>query len=277
VAPPPSRRRRPKVGSVIPIKDENPTRRRAVVTLVIIGICIFIYFFVQPTGQGSLIERDPDATVREARFNFENAAIPCELVKGRPLTVEEIRATFNRGDDSACGDQPPSQEFDPGKNVYFAVLSSMFLHGGLLHLGGNMLFLWVFGNNIEDKMGPIGYIVFYLLGGLAATVAHVLAQPDSTVPVVGASGAIAAVMGAYLVLFPNAPIRTIFIFFFIFFQDITAKWLLLFWFVSQFFISPGSGVAWVAHVGGFVFGAIVAFFLRDRLRPTYVTRPVWRY
>src|SRR5207253_8078046 len=134
------------------------------------------------------------------------------------------------------------------------ILYSMFLHGSLLHIAGNMLFLWIFGNNIEDKMGPVWYLVFYLAGGLVAAAAHIIVQPTSTVPVVGASGAIAAVMGAYLVLFPNAPIRTVFIFFIFFLRDIRAKWLLIFWFISQFFISPGEGVAWVAHVGGFIFG-----------------------
>jgi membrane associated rhomboid family serine protease len=143
----------------------------------------------------------------------------------------------------------------------------MFLHGGWLHLGGNMLFLWVFGNNIEDRMGSGPYLGFYLLAGLAAAAAHIAVQPDSTVPVVGASGAVAGVMGAYLVLFPNVRIRSLFFFFFILFRDVPAKWLLGFWFVSQFFINPADGVAWVAHVGGFAFGALVALVLRDRLRP----------
>jgi len=125
-----------------------------------------------------------------------------------------------------------------------------------------MLFLWIFGNNIEDHMGPARYLGFYVLGGIVAAIAHIAVQPDSTVPIVGASGAIAAVMGAYLVWFPSAPIRTIIIFYFILFRDISAKWLLGFWFVSQFFINPNEGVAWMAHVGGFVFGAAIALLVR---------------
>ena len=139
----------------------------------------------------------------------------------------------------------------------------MFLHGGILHLGGNMLFLWVFGNNVEDRLGPVGYLAFYLLAGVVATGAHLAIQPQSTVPVIGASGAIAGVMGAYLVWFPNVPIRTlVFLGFLVFFPEIRAKWLLGFWFVSQFFVSPNDGVAWMAHVGGFVVGVLTALLFR---------------
>jgi rhomboid family protein len=144
-----------------------------------------------------------------------------------------------------------------------------------LHLAGNMLFLWVFGNNIEDRMRPLGYLLFYLAGGVVATLAHVVLEPHSTVPMVGASGAIAAVMGAYLVLFPNAPILSVIPIFFIgVLQEIPAKWLLGLWFVTQFLISPNSGVAWAAHVGGFVFGVLVTLPLRERLRPPR-RHPVW--
>jgi membrane associated rhomboid family serine protease len=116
-----------------------------------------------------------------------------------------------------------------------------------------------------------GYIGFYLLAGIAASAAHVFVQPDSTIPVGGASGAIAGVRGAYLVLFPNVRIRSLLILFVVvLFRDIPAKWLLGVWFVIQFFTSPDEGVAWVAHVGGFVFGALVALFLRERLRPSRV-------
>ncbi|HWC11741.1 MAG TPA: rhomboid family intramembrane serine protease [Acidimicrobiales bacterium] len=253
---------------MIPLKDYNPTTSFPVVTLVLIGACVWIYFFVQPSGQGAFVERTAREQVEEIRWTVRNAAIPCELVQGRPLTDGEVIDTFGDGDSTACRDDRSGDTFAPGKNVYLAALLSMFLHGGLLHLGGNMLFLWVFGNNIEDRLRPWWYVVFYLAGGIAATVAHVALEPTSTVPVVGASGAIAAVMGAYLVLFPNAPILSIVpIFFFGFFAEISAKWLLGFWFVSQFFVSPNSGVAWAAHVGGFVFGVVVALVFRDRLVP----------
>lgn len=262
---------------MIPIRDENPTVHKPLVTLLLIGACLAIYFFVQPVGQGALVQRSDRGAGEDIEFNVRNAAIPCEVTEGRPLTVDELRDTFNDGDDTACVDDPTSPEFDPDKNVYLAILYSMFLHGGLLHIAGNMLFLWVFGNNIEDRMGKVPYLLFYLAGGLAAALAHIFVQPQSTVPVVGASGAIAAVMGAYLVLFPDAPIRTVIIFYLILFRDISAKWLLGFWFVSQFFINPNSGVAWVAHVGGFVFGAIVALLFRRQLVPPRRAGAVWEY
>ncbi|MDQ3898811.1 MAG: rhomboid family intramembrane serine protease [Actinomycetota bacterium] len=253
---------------MIPLKDYNPTRRFPVITLVLIAINVGVYFFVQrPYADQS----------DQARFSYEVAAIPCEVVQGRPLTRDEIRRTLVANDDTACERHVPADPTDevfPNKSVWLAVVYSMFLHGSLLHLGGNMLFLWIFGNNIEDRMGIAGYIAFYLLAGLVASAAHIYVQPDSTVPVIGASGAIAGVMGAYLVLFPNVRIRSLIILIFlVLFRDIPAKWLLGAWFVLQFFTNPNEGVAWVAHVGGFVFGALVALLLRDRLRPSRVARP----
>ncbi|MGH9164704.1 MAG: rhomboid family intramembrane serine protease, partial [Acidimicrobiales bacterium] len=235
---------------MIPLKDENPTSSTPVVTVVLIVICVAVFAFVQPRPS-----RDISGTERNLRFTYETAAIPCEVTKGRPLDLDEIRQGL-RGDDQACQDSSDGDAPFPAKNVYLAVLYSMFLHGSWLHLGGNMLFLWVFGNNIEDRKGKVVYLIFYLLAGLAATAAHILVQPDSTVPVVGASGAIAGVMGAYLVLYPNVRIRSLIILgFFVMFRDVAAKWLLGIWLVSQFFINPNEGVAWVAHIGGFVFGA----------------------
>ena len=245
---------------VIPLRDDNPTHRLAIVTVLLIAVNVFIYLAVQPHGG-----------IEDARFTVEYAAIPCELTEGEPLTIDEIEATFGQqADDEACTDESGAELY-PDKNVWLPVLFSMFLHGGLLHLGGNMIFLWVFGNNIEDRLGPILYLAFYLAGGLVAALAHVLVAPDSTVPVVGASGAIAAVMGAYLVWFPDAPVRTLIFFFFILFVDIRARWLLIGWFVMQFFTSPDSGVAWVAHVGGFAFGVLVALVVHFSMREPWDT------
>jgi membrane associated rhomboid family serine protease len=267
---------------VIPLRDENPTVHKPVITLLIIGACLVVYFLVQPAGQGSVLSKTSDAQVKELRFDLRHAAIPDEVTSGRPLTDAQVEHDYGNGTGAAASvlcDAPLSQTSPcaPRKNVYLAILYSMFLHGSLLHIGGNMLFLWVFGNNIEDRMGKFGFLAFYLVGGLVAALAHIFVQPNSTVPVVGASGAIAAVMGAYLVLFPDAPIRTIIIFYLILFRDISAKWLLAFWFVSQFFINPNEGVAWVAHVGGFVFGALVALVLRRRLAPPLPRRAAWDF
>ena len=249
---------------MFPLKDYNPTRTTPVVTILLIAACVVIFVFIQPKG----------GDIDEARFTYETAAIPCEVVEGRPLSRLEVRETL-AGDTEACTEDPESPARFPGKSVFLAVLYSMFLHGSWLHLGGNMLFLWTFGNNIEDR-GKVTYVVFYLLAGLAATVAHIAVQPDSTVPVVGASGAIAGVMGAYLVLYPHVPIKTlVFLGFFITWVDISAKWLLGAWFVMQFFTNPAAGVAWVAHVGGFVFGVLAGLAWRSTSRPEAPARPAW--
>ena len=234
---------------MIPLRDRNPTRRTPWVTLLLIALNVAIYFGVQPA------ESDVAGNVR---FNYETAAVPCELTTGEALSELEIRSALQGVEVCQRGDG----EYFPDKSVWLAVLYSMFFHGGLLHLGGNMLYLWIFGNNIEDHLGPVRYLAFYVLAGVAATAAHVFLNVDSTIPLVGASGAIAGVMGAYLVWFPNAPILTIIPFFIFFFRELAAKWLLGFWFVSQFFINPNEGVAWAAHVGGFVFGVLVALVVR---------------
>jgi len=264
---------------LIPLKDYNPTRRFPVVTVMLIATNLVVFFLVQ---------RPFDRGLDDAKFSYKTAAIPCEIARGRPLTKSEVLRTFGDADGDGVVDSPKdtkacgaddrgeggSGPAFPGKSVWLAVLYSMFLHGSFLHIGGNMLYLWIFGNNIEDSMGPLPYLGFYLVSGLVATAAHVLAQPASTVPVVGASGAIAGVMGAYLVLFPNVKIRSaIILVFFFFLRDIRAKWLLGFWFVLQFMTNPASGVAWVAHVGGFAFGAAIALALRGRLRSEPVPEP----
>ena len=144
--------------------------------------------------------------------------------------------------------------------TYSSLLTSMFLHGGLMHLGGNMLFLWIFGDNIEDEMGHVPYLIFYLAAGLGAGLAHVLSAPNSLVPTVGASGAIAGVMGSYLLLFPRAKVD-IFLFFVIIFRILPIPaWVMLgLWFALQLFNGAGAdpaagGVAYWAHAGGFVIG-----------------------
>lgn len=244
---------------VIPISDENPVRRIPWVTLLLIATCVVVYFAVQPTGTPKLdwdgfVER---TTQEDLRFTVENAAVPCELVRGRPLTRAEYEATFEDGDGSACSDQGgPAQV--PGKSVLLAALVTMFLHGSIPHLFGNMLFLWVFGNNVEERFGWWRYLLLYLVGGAVATAAHVAVDPGSTVPIVGASGAIAGVMGAYLVCWPTARVKTIIFFGPVLLRKVEAIWLLMIWFATQFLLVSGeSDVAWAAHVGGFAFGALV--------------------
>src|SRR5207237_3143718 len=151
---------------------------------------------------------------------------------------------------------------DGGPPTYVTAFSAMFMHGGLLHIGGNMLFLWIFGNNIEDKLGKIKFIVFYLLCGLIATYAQTLVSPSSGAPQIGASGAIAGVLGAYIVLYPRARVRTLVFLFLIFFLDLPAYVLLGIWFLLQLLQGVGpaatnGGVAYMAHVGGFIAGILL--------------------
>jgi membrane associated rhomboid family serine protease len=233
--------------------------------VLLIVSCTIVFFVVQERpGDYDVVPVEGQRVRIDAsvRFTLQYAAVPCEVTEGRPLALEEVIDTFREDDRRACRSDPASAALFPDKNVWLAVLTSIFLHGGLLHLGGNMLFLWVFGNNIEDRLGHAMFLVFYLAAGVVAAVAHIAVQPDSTLPVVGASGAIAGVMGAYLVWFPRAPVTTLVIFFLPFVIRIEAAWLLGVWFVSQFFTAPDSPVAWVAHVAGFVFGVLVGLLVR---------------
>ena len=253
---------------MIPLHDENPTTSFAWVTLVLIVLNVAVFVFVQPKDRG----------IEEVEFAFEWAAIPCEVVEGRPLTVSENPVT-NDGVDDACGvgddaagractaaRQGQDCEIFPDKLVWLSLIFSMFLHGSWLHLGLNMLFLWVFGNNIEDHLGRSRFVLFYLGSGVVATFAHIAWDTASTVPLVGASGAVAGVMGAYLVWFPNAQVRTLLFFIIVLFVRIPAKWWLGVWFATQFFIDPNDGVAFMAHIGGFVVGVVVGLLVRESRR-----------
>jgi membrane associated rhomboid family serine protease len=240
---------------LLPLKDYNPTRRPAVVTFAIIVACCAVYFLVQPGGRSlALRTTGGGATCNDFEFNLRHAAIPYEIVHQHPLNEQQADALV-----SAAGCPITKPESAPHKNVVLSIFWSMFLHGGLLHLGGNMLFLWIFGNNIEDRFGRLTYLIFYLAAGIVATATQVGLDPSSGLPMIGASGAIAGVMGAYLVLFPRVRILSLI---FVFPVDIRAMWWLGFWFVSQFFVSPSSGVAWAAHVGGFIFGVLVGVVWR---------------
>jgi membrane associated rhomboid family serine protease len=169
----------------------------------------------------------------------------------------------------------------PDRLHYSSILTSMFIHGGFLHIAGNMWFLWVFGRGVEDLLGHARYLLLYFVGGFAAAFLYILVNPNSTAPTIGASGAIAGVMGAYLIKFPRAHIVTlVFIVIFITTVDIPAAFLLLYWFAIQFFSGVGSvgysessgGVAWFAHVGGFIAGMLLVMIMptQQRVRP-------WRY
>jgi len=249
-------------------RDDRTSRARVPwVTIALIAVNVAIFL---------LIQRPYDRGLSQARFTFQYAAIPCEVTTGRPLDGDEVTLTLAGADHEACQKATRAhqdQPVFPGKHIFAAVMYSMFLHGSWLHIAGNMVFLGVFGPGVERRMRPCGFLGFYLLSGLVATGAHVAVKPSATVAIIGASGAIAGVMGAYLVLFPNRRLRTPDIPVVSMISSIDAKWILGFWFVLQFFSNPAEGVAWVAHVGGFVFGVLVALVLGDRLRPSPAAAP----
>ena len=229
--------------ALLPLRDLNPTRITPIATIAIIALNLAVFFFWQPQTTSN------DSEV----FAYENAAIACELTTGQPLSADEIRSGVCRSDAAA--------PVFPDKKVWLAGLVSMFLHAGLFHILGNMWFLWIFGNNVEEAFGTLGYVAFYLATGIAATAAFVVLNPDETIPLLGASGAIAGVLGAYLVLFPTHRVLTWFVFFFV---PVPAVLFLGVWFFSQFGVQ-GDAVAWQAHVGGFVAGVAVTLPLRPVL------------
>lgn len=228
---------------MLPFRDFNPARNFPLVTisLLVLNTLVFLYtvsLAYGPGGEGAL-----------QQFYLRAAVIPYEIVTGRDL---------------------PPASLDP---VWVTVLTAMFLHGGWLHLAGNMLYLWIFGNNVEDIMGSFRFLLFYLICGVLAFGAHVLSAPYSKVPTLGASGAIAGVLGAYLVRFPRAQVDScLFLFIFVTVVRLPAILVLAFWFVLQLFQGTLSlignqgeagGVAVWAHVGGFIAGmALVNLFAR---------------
>ncbi len=247
---------------VIPIHDKNPTRRFPVVTYAILIINVFIYFFGPSFGDQGLPANVADECRTDA-FVQQWAAIPKELTENTPLPPEPVDLVT---DDSVIS--CPAADFD--KSPALSALSSMFLHGGLLHLLGNMLFLFIFGNNVEDRFGRFRFALFYLLCGYTATYAFAFTDPNSTTPLVGASGAVAGVLGAYLWLYPRA--RIVALVPFLFFLPLPMPaWLVLgSWFGLQAIYSSGGGlgegsVAYVAHVVGFAAGFVLTvLFIGDR-------------
>lgn len=223
---------------MIPIRDQIPTRRVPIVNYLLIAANIFVFVLQSLAG------------ANQEALIYQFALIPANFTA----------------------------------NINFAnitnLFSSMFMHGGLMHLAGNMLYLWIFGDNVEDSMGSVKYLVFYLAGGLVASLTHIFFNPASQIPTVGASGAIAAVLGAYLVLYPQSRVMTIIpLGFFIRLTSVPAIIVLGFWFILQLFngvFSLGAedvgGVAFWAHIGGFVTGLLLAKMLASRRRPEYAVR-----
>lgn len=234
---------------MIPIRDVNPSRRVAFATGLIVVTAAYVFFAIQPPELA-------EAT----RFMYEQASIPCEILNGDPLSQSEIQS-------GRCMPDERQQPVFEDKKILASIVSSIFFHGGLGHLIGNLWILWIFGNNIEEAMGRVRYLLFYLATGVMASMAHVLLNPSSTIPVVGASGAIAGVMGAYLILFPHARVVAIVPpLFFLPFQ-VPALIFLGLWFFGQFALAGvETNIAWEAHVAGFAVGVLYASVNRNRFR-----------
>lgn len=236
-----------------------PTDRFPVVTVALILANVLMYFVFQRAG---IFQGPDDMIVVEygaIPYEISNPGRECELV----------------GESVACEGQRGVQgQTDPQAPTWLTLFTSMFMHGSIVHIAGNMLFLWIFGNNIEDSMGRVRFLLFYLLGGLAAIAAQVAVAADAAIPTVGASGAVSAVLGGYLLLYPRARVVTvIFIVFFFTLIELPALLVLGFWFVQQLAFGyfdlatpagQGGGVAYFAHIGGFVFGLLVIRLLATR-------------
>jgi rhomboid family protein len=232
---------------VIPLKDDVPSRSKPLVTWILIALNVAVYVYQLSLG----LSADTGGRAAAEAFVFEFGATPCRLT-----------GTCDRGD---------------FPSPYVTIFTSMFLHGSPLHVAGNMLYLWIFGDNIEDALGHGRFLAFYLLSGVGAAVAQTVTSPTSVIPMIGASGAVSGVLGAYLLLFPYATILTLVIFgFFVRTVHIPAVIVLGFWIVLQLIngwltVSASAmgrgeigGVAWFAHIGGFLAGMVLLLLFRPR-------------
>ncbi len=235
-------------GTMLPIADENePGSGPAFVTLALIAVNVAVFFLLQGAGAN-------------ATFTYGYSAVPAEITTGTDLTTPTQIVVDGQSEEIPQ---------EPGPNpIWLTLFSSMFMHGGLLHLGGNMLFLWIFGDNVENRIGRLRYLLFYIVAGVVASFAQILVDPASPIPSLGASGAISGVLGAYLVLFPRNRVT---VFLFRFLTQVPAIVAIGMWAAFQFISGFGSvaatdqsggGVAYMAHIGGFVAGLIAGFIVR---------------
>jgi membrane associated rhomboid family serine protease len=221
---------------LIPIKDLHASRRTPWVVYSVLVLCVLVYLWQIGLG----------------REGMQRAILGLGLIPGVVTGSAELAPQLYR------------------VPAWMTFVTSMFLHGSLLHLASNLLYLWIFGNNIEDRLGHLGFIVFYVASGVAAAAAQIAPEPGSTIPMIGASGAISGVLGAYLVLYPRSRVVVFIPISFMLLHEIRAFWLLIIWFAVQLISAvgapDGAGIAWWAHIGGFVAGAVVALPLVKRRR-----------
>lgn len=251
---------------MIPYRDENPTVRTPIVTFVIVGLNVLVWLLVQGAGNTGMT---PSGEVSGLAASVCNLG----LIPGELTLRAQVGAALPMGENLVC-------TIDPGRQATHLV-TSMFLHGSWMHIIGNMWFLWIFGNNVEDSMGRLRFALFYVLCGLGAAFAQVAADPDSMIPMVGASGAIGGVMGAYVILYPKVRVFTFVPLGFFMTSVALPAWVMLgYWMLLQFLGTlggtEGGGVAFWAHIGGFAAGVVL---IKLFARPDYVAehkRQHWR-
>ena len=215
---------------MIPLKDDNPTSNQPIITYFIIGLCILVFLLQFTT-----------VSYKSGQLFYSYGLIPSVLMGHKQLPLDLYAV--------------------PG---YITIFTSMFMHGGFMHLIGNMLYMWIFADNIEENLGPKKFLLFYILSGIGAAMTQVFMDTHSQIPMVGASGAIGGVLGAYLINHPNAKVLVLIPFgFFSQLIKIRALYVLGFWFILQFF-SSGGGVAYAAHIGGFISGIILILFFNKK-------------
>jgi rhomboid family protein len=280
---------------LIPLKDNIPTARFPILTalLIVANLAVFAWQLSFSSDRAGNAELRQLGVAESDQNTLEYGAIPYRLT--HPGKVCAVGTVVNQNGPRAevvCQGTPQYEEaqqlgdqgapFQPLDSPpwWATVLTSMFMHGGILHIAFNMLFLWIFGNNVEDSMGRGRFVLFYLLAGIAAAYAQALLDTNATVPAIGASGAVAGVLGGYLLLYPHARVLTlVFIIFFVTLIEIPAVIMLGIWFVLQFLpaigqlattdvAATGGGVAYFAHIGGFVFGLVAIKLFANRYRAT---------
>ena len=228
---------------MIPLKDDNPTYSKPVITYAILGICVLVF-----------ILQISSASYQSGKLFYSYGLIPAVLTGHKQLPAEIAMIAPE-----------------------LTLITSMFMHGGFMHLIGNMLYLWIFADNIEDELGPVKFICFYLLSGIAAALTQVFLNTESTIPMIGASGAIGGVLGAYIVNHPKAKVIVLIpLGFFSQIVKIPALYVLGFWFILQFInsslsSSEGGGVAYGAHIGGFIFGVVAILFFNKKKKTLHKT------
>jgi rhomboid family protein len=271
---------------VIPIKDNIPQERFPFVTLALI-VANFVVYFLAIRHGGSIISGPDTQEVLKLGtipYSLTHSGVHCGEYAQQTLTGPQplgIYCTGQRLPDGMIAHVPAAGTLPAWETIF----TGMFMHASIIHIGGNMLFLWIFGNNVEDAMGHVKFFAFYILGGLAALALQVAVAPNSTAPTLGASGAIAAVLGGYILLYPRARVLTLVIIILFFTViELPAVAMLGIWFAEQALFAvanlntptgSGGGVAYFAHIGGFVFGLLTVRLLATKRKRTPAPSPVY--